>query len=432
MGGEGPPSQSGAPMKTKNADQQEFYRTATEAEKNLYKGISGTGSTRKKSEFIAMLKAQKLKNCNAKQDNTQASTQSDAKVGTYLSYWQIAQKEGGLVNREHGIKVATHICSWCEKKGSPATMWDGAAGVVKYLYCELGVSDVQTKARKSILSADVEMDEDCVRMAMQQGVNDGLSPTIPQEHLGKFHCSVQGIPQCKLGDLPQRSFGEPKHAVIAYDASQIASELDAIAFIESHMDHARDASPTGATPNADKALQASATDATLEAENVGAASATDATTNVKASVQVTDVTKRHKNGKPADKTDTPENLIWKECLTLGKKLEGMTNRGVSIVTQAGEDGNEWAWAKSVGLVASLKDDIKESDPLLHAWSSYIRTSTLGNLMKKQGSKETTLAWLESHKSDITKATVKMEPPLEALSNMHQTMLKKIRRSRKSA
>ena len=39
--------------------------------------------------------------------------------------------------------------------------------------------------RKSILSADVEMDPEQVRMAMQQGIKEGLSSEIPPELAGK-------------------------------------------------------------------------------------------------------------------------------------------------------------------------------------------------------------------------------------------------------
>ena len=65
-------------------------------------------------------------------------------------------------------------------------MWDASAKVVKYLHCMVGVSEAQTRMRQSILSADVEMDEASVHIAMQQGVKEGLSANIPKYELGKF------------------------------------------------------------------------------------------------------------------------------------------------------------------------------------------------------------------------------------------------------
>ena len=171
-------------------------RNATPKEQAEYKAMSGYGSTKKKADFRNMITAQKLEKAKATQKNTQASTQSDTKIGKYRNFWVIVEKEGGRMDRETGMRVAHAICSHCEKKGAPAVMWDAAAGIMKYLHCEVGVSDVQTKVRKSILSADVDMDEDCVRMAMQQGLAEGLSTKIPPEQLGKIPAPG--------------SFGEPK------------------------------------------------------------------------------------------------------------------------------------------------------------------------------------------------------------------------------
>ena len=52
-------------------------------------------------------------------------------------------------------------------------MYDPAAKVKKYLHCEIGQSDIQTRMRKSILSIEVDMDPEQIRMAMQQGAKEG-------------------------------------------------------------------------------------------------------------------------------------------------------------------------------------------------------------------------------------------------------------------
>ena len=38
------------------------------------------------------------------------NTYTEQKLGTLRSFWQIVEKEGGLIDREDGIRVATNIC----------------------------------------------------------------------------------------------------------------------------------------------------------------------------------------------------------------------------------------------------------------------------------------------------------------------------------
>ena len=70
----------------KNREQQAFYRSATVEEKAKYKALTGTGSAKKKALFLNMCAAQKLTKATATQENTQASTQSDTRVGKYRNF----------------------------------------------------------------------------------------------------------------------------------------------------------------------------------------------------------------------------------------------------------------------------------------------------------------------------------------------------------
>ena len=56
----------------------------------------------------------------------------------------IAQMEGGLMDRETGVRVATAICEACERAG--LMLLDPVAQIVKYLHSEAGVSDAETQA----------------------------------------------------------------------------------------------------------------------------------------------------------------------------------------------------------------------------------------------------------------------------------------------
>jgi hypothetical protein len=50
------------------------------------------------------------------------------------------------------------------------------------------------------------------------------------------------------------------------------------------------------------------------------------------------------------------------------------------------------------------------------------------MLKKQDSKEATIAWLQSHKSDIENASKAIETPLAILVGMHQCLLKETAKS----
>ena len=171
--------------KRNGADVQNFVRTLTAEEKKAYTDIKGYNATTRKRLFREALAAKKLKNLAAKEENIVECKESDTTVGTYENFWMIAQKEGGLMDREFGIRIATNICEHATKKGPPAVMWDPTGQCLKYLHCQLGKSDIQTRARKSVLSADVEMDAETIRLAMQQAEEEGLSTEIPAEHLQK-------------------------------------------------------------------------------------------------------------------------------------------------------------------------------------------------------------------------------------------------------
>ena len=173
-------------MSKASNDVNNFLRTLSEEEKNEYQLIKGHRANERKREFRTLINSQRLANGKASQKNVSSSAESDTVVGTYRNFWVIVEKEGGLMDRDFGIRIATNICTHCETKGPPAFMWDPAAKCIKYLHAEMGKSDIQTKARQSILSADAEMDDETVRRAMQQAENEGLSASVPPEELRQF------------------------------------------------------------------------------------------------------------------------------------------------------------------------------------------------------------------------------------------------------
>ena len=173
---------------------QNFARSLTAAEKEEYAAIKGLGSAARKKQFRDTIAAQRLKNHSAAVQSVSSSSEQDTTVGVYRNFWVIAEKEGGLMNRDFGIKVATSICSKCELKGPPALLWDPTAQCIKYLHCEVGKNEAQTRMRQSILSADIEMEAASIEAALKMGDAEGLQTAIPAGELGGLHnlCAQTG------------------------------------------------------------------------------------------------------------------------------------------------------------------------------------------------------------------------------------------------
>ena len=90
------------------------------------------------------------------------------------------------MDKEFGIRIATNWCTSCERKGSPAVVWDSGGKVLKYLHFSPGVSTAFTRARKIILSAELDMPPELKAAALEGADLEGLDVAIPQEQLGQF------------------------------------------------------------------------------------------------------------------------------------------------------------------------------------------------------------------------------------------------------
>jgi hypothetical protein len=397
-----------------------FMRCASDAEKVEYAAISGPGSQTKKRQFREMINSQKLVNPAASQQNISASAQADTKVGTYRNFWSIAEKEGGLMDRETGIRVAKSICTLCEKKGPPALMWDGAASIMKYLHCEVGVSDIQSKTRSSILSADVEMDEETIRKAMQMGMAEGLSPQIPPGEI--LNTPKSPVIPIVVVDQPKiDTYFRAKTPELAQAASQATVQAAA---------QGSDQTAANLKPDAPAEFNL----ATIAKQLLSKGSDSSSSNSLLSAVLLQQIISS--NDKPSDKDKdkgakekaepkekTTEEKLWQECSALGRKLDGMTTHADSIVQQTKESDNSWSWAMNTGQCSDLATVIVKVAPVVHTWSSSVRTSTMGFMVKKKGSPEEAAKWLQAHKDDIEKAIGEIGSPLGLIVGMHAAMLK---------
>ena len=115
------------------------------------------------------------------------------------------------------------------------------------------------------------------------------------------------------------------------------------------------------------------------------------------------------------KNKTAEEKLWVECNALGRKLDGMSAHAAQIVAQSQEENNDWQWAKEQR--GPLADEIENIEAIVHTWSTYVRTSSLAFLQKKQGAAEAAGVWLNG----IEKAK-KIAAPFGELVGMHSIML----------
>jgi hypothetical protein len=423
-----------------------FMRVASEAEKLEYSAIQGPGSMVKKRKFREMINEQKLVNCTARQTNTTASAQADTKVGTYRNFWSIAEKEGGLMDRDFGVRVATSICTLCEKKGPPALMWDSVGSVMKYLHCEVGISDIQSKTRSSILSADLDMDEDVVRQAMQMGVAEGLSPQIPAAELNHFTKPVQiatnivdltTLPNLAVEQPRIENFFRPTAPLMDEATSQATVQAPVQAIVQAQV---QEPVPLVSPVKSDaiagvnfadfaKQLLSKGSDSSSSSSLLSAvllqsiiSSNADGKDNENGKDKDKDKDKDKPKDKAGPKVKTPAAKYWQECSALGRKLDGMTTHADSVVQQTKEKDNNWSWAMNTQHLADLAAVIADVAPVVHTWSSSIRTSTLGFMIKKEGAEEAT-KWLHAHREAIKQATDQIELPLGLIVGMHAAMLK---------
>ena len=398
-----------------NVDNQKFLRDLTDEEKTDYAAIKGPRAQQRKREFRDMLAVQKLKNCNASQQNVTSSSQSDTMVGTYRNYWMIVEKEGGLLNKEFAMAVATNICKRCESKGPPAVMYDPAGEVVRYLHCELGVTDAQSRMRTSILSAEVDMPENEVRLAMQQAANEGLSSTIPSEALAKG-C---GAPIDVVSPAKPASRDEPEvtgNGEIENTKSPAKIPEKPALFDLAKALLAGNDSNSSSGSGSNSLVSAMLLQQIIENQKATSLVAVDSA----AAVEKLEKEKLEK-AKLA-KVKTAEEKLWQECTAFGRKLDGMCNHAASIVEQSKEDTNDWRWACT--QIGTLEDQLTSVQPIVRQWSSAVRTSSLAALLKNKGSKECTNEWLQALKTSINAAITDIETPLGVLVGMHNCMLRK--------
>jgi hypothetical protein len=402
---------------------QFFIRTCTADERAEYNNLKGPGSQARKQAFRTLIESQRLMNAKAGQVQTKSLTDTTQRVGTYRNFWVIAEKEGGLMDRETGIRIATSICNSCEKRGPPAVMYDPIGKVLKFLHCEIGVSEAESTMRQNILSADIDMPEDAIKQAMQQGASDGLLADIPADAFGKLpsvcvdgnkseHRAVCAAVGC--ADLKPEPAPEITHPAVTPIKIQppivAASPVEPTASFQSLL--AAQLQHSSASPaSTSQVLQTMLLSSLMTQHQPEAGPIIDRSPEKEKTPPPPIREPKHK---------TVSEKLWQECLVLGRKLEGMDTNGRSIIKHTLDKNNVWYWARNE--VTMLTEQLDAVGTTIYMWSSTMRSSTFALFLKVNGN--TAESILIKIKTDIDAAIANVEEPLSELISMHQAKLRK--------
>ena len=149
-------------------DYQIFMRHATAEEKLAHTEAEKFG--RKAQDTLRLnWKTTTVKNLSGSMERSSTEKQTKTTTRVYTHFWKIVEAEGGIVNKDFGIMVATNICKACEKKGPPFAMWDAAGGCMRYLHGEEGVDDEFVTVRKMLVKGEVDLSNEILSKALVAG-----------------------------------------------------------------------------------------------------------------------------------------------------------------------------------------------------------------------------------------------------------------------
>lgn len=301
-------------------------------------------------------------------------------------------------------------------------MWDNAAKIMRYMHCEIGISDVQSKVRASILSADVDMDPDHVIMAMKQGLAEGLEVKAPEG--ADTRLPVAPEPETVAPELHH-----PPPTPVAPSECKPAVALKETAANGSVGTAAPDTTATYAELTRQVLAMQSTDTMDPQAQILQTLLLSQiAQANQKQKEVADDLKNKEKKAlleEPKDtkkpRVKTIEEKLWAECMAIGKKLEGMITHAGSIAAQTALADNDWYWARNeMAPLESVLSEIAKTD---YEWNANVRTSMLGIMAQKLGSSAKCAEWLADHKLALESASAKLQRPLGELIVMHNARLR---------
>ena len=347
---------------------------------------------------------------------TTAEEQSDYKNGVWLNFWSIAEKEGGLMDRETGIRCSANYCDFAEDKGT-LVGYDSASKIIKYLYFQSGVNEKLAKCRKKVLSADVDMSAEEVASVLQQREVEGLvevPSSLKRDHQRiaaeslKGSMSAESAKGSMAPQVPEHAKAVPSDLNDGNGTASKASSLETV-IQKVLLQKLGSASSSSSSDESNILLQ------TLLLSQLGKDTKADA--NGKEDPEK----KEPKEPKPLKEKPEVEKK-YSEATLLGKKLSGMVKHGESIVSQTKDDDNKWHWIQHEtppleAAVSGLKSLEKSSQ-------EQVVTSSLAVLQACHGA-DKTMVWLSQHVVDLQAGIATLEKPLSDLISLQSQKMKNL-------
>ena len=309
------------------------------------------------------------------------------------------------MDRATGIRVATEICSGCERRGPPALMWDPAGKILKYLHCEVGMSDSESTMRQNILNADVDTPEESVIAATQQGKKEGLVSVIPEGMCGKLADYAADVPSKRAGNEDPETT-HPKGLDLSSPAktTQLDPMANMIELIKTSIATSSAATSSSQAPSSQTQL--------LQTILLNAFAQPS---------PVKDETQPPPKEEKVLRVKTKSEKLWQENMALGRKIQGMVSHGRSIVKQTEDETNAWWWARNE--LTDLQASMDKVQPVVDKWNVAVYTSSFPTFCKANG--DNSEAALLALQVDIESATTSIEKQLSILVGMHNTRLKRL-------
>ena len=396
------------------ADYQRFIRKATPQEISDYKALKAEGRDAQVAfrEKVLSIRCKNAKGKFAK-ESTEKQTHRTARV--YKNFWKMVEAEGGAINKEFGIAVATNIAEAFEARGPPLVLWDPVGKCKRYIHGEEGVDDEFTTLRKLVLQGDVDLPQDVLAHALQAGESEGLSALIPPDAVACKGLSALIPPDAGLG-VPTPS---------ATTKLKIEPSTSPAAGVGVPTPLASDSSAERANP-VKTLLQEMKKSATTPQQKLLPlvmelyAQADDSQAEADDTKEEDKENNKAKRGKADKKERKHEVQLFNECNFGGRKLEGMIRHAESIVKQSGDAANDWSWAKNeASKFEAVLNEVRSVADLSQA---LVQTSNLQALQKKKGSLEAATMFLAEHKNALSDASKLISEPLSEIVAMHKAKI----------
>ena len=329
----------------------EFYRTAFEEDKAKCKSIKSQAA---KQVFRDEWQRLNITNVTAKAQSSATDKQTRRTSRVYKNYWKMVEAEGGLMNREFAMEIATNINTACEAKGAPCVLWDPVKKCKVYIHGEEGIDDEFITLRKLVVQGDVDLPQETLLNALNIGEKEGFTAEIPHDAVSELEQvpAIQsqtdngpdkegvgladafagvGLPTPAAGvglPTPAAASGQNPHAASIPLMATVAAEL---------------ANKSGGNANQSliplmmQALVQSATP-----QQTAADQDKDKEPEVKPEVKPAAPKPKPKPKKKMEVT------LFTECNFGGRKLDGMIRHAQTIIKQASEPeeaNNDWHWAR---------------------------------------------------------------------------------------